>query len=78
MNQAQSEWKLVIKLDVTALRTRFDQLQEYLKYEKVLWKDHRRKRTTNMCEYGADIRKGKYTIYRIARTVKNITQFQYK
>ena len=32
MNQAESE--LVIKLDVTALRTRFEQLQEYLKNTK--------------------------------------------
>ena len=43
-----------------------------------MWKDYRQKRTTNMYEYGADIRKGKYPTYRIARTVKNIIQFQYK
>jgi len=30
MNQAK--WKLVIKLGVTALRIRFEQLQKYLKY----------------------------------------------
>ena len=31
-----------------------------------------------MCEYNADIKKGKYLTYRITRTVKNIIQFQYK
>ena len=31
MNQTESEWKFVIKLDITALRIRFEQLQEYLK-----------------------------------------------
>jgi len=30
MNQAK--WKFVIKLGVTALRIRFEQLQKYLKY----------------------------------------------
>ena len=34
MIQAESKWKLVIKLDVTVLRTRFEQLQVYLKITK--------------------------------------------
>jgi len=40
-----------------------------------MWKGHRRKRA-NMREYEADIRKGKYPIYRIVRTVKNIMQYK--
>ncbi|KYM97734.1 hypothetical protein ALC62_11575 [Cyphomyrmex costatus] len=31
MNQVESEWKLVIKLDITAFKIRYEQLQNYLK-----------------------------------------------
>ena len=36
IRQKKSKWKLVIKLDITALRTRFEQLQAlYLRFEQL-------------------------------------------
>ncbi|KYN12072.1 hypothetical protein ALC57_15763, partial [Trachymyrmex cornetzi] len=31
MNQVETEWKLVIQLDITALNARYEKMQEYLK-----------------------------------------------
>ena len=81
MNQADSEWKLVIKLDVTAIRIRVEQLQEYLKNmekrcEKIIARNAQQI-CTNMVWILKKERKGDPT-YRIARTVKNTIQFQYK
>lgn len=66
MNQAESKQKLVIKLDTTtALKTRFQQLQDYLKNTEKQYEEVIAGNAQQLCANNADFEKGKYSTYYI-------------
>ena len=59
MNQAESKQKLVIKLDTTtALKTRFQQLQDYLKNTEKQYEQIIAGNAQQLCANNADFEKG--------------------